>query len=131
MGEDDPGDPGRGQPWWVGRVHTRAAAAPAGGAVVVDGDGGDRFAAAPEPDREEVRRSVASAIPFLIAAAIVFAIMFASAQTSPSASVARVLVPVFGVLATLAASRYLLARHPDEPWLGWLLVLAVAVKEFA
>jgi hypothetical protein len=128
LGEDDPG---RGRPWWVGRVYSNGATGPPD---VVDPNGngdGDRFAAAPEADHEEVRRSIASAVPFLIAAAVVFAIMFASAQTSPSASVARVLVPVFGVLATLAASRYLLARHPDEPWLGWLFVLAVAVKEFA
>ncbi len=40
-------------------------------------------------------------------------------------------MPVFGLLCTIAASRYLLARHPDEPWLGWMFVLAVVVKEFA
>ena len=44
---------------------------------------------------------------------------------------ARVLVPVFGVLATIAAARFLSVRHPDEPWIGKFLVLAVMAKEFA
>jgi len=43
----------------------------------------------------------------------------------------RVLVPVFGFLATLAAAKWLSARHPDEPWLARILVLAVLAKEFA
>ena len=55
----------------------------------------------------------------------------ASAQWFPSPILTRIGVPVFGLLCTIAASRYLLARHPDEPWLGWMFVLAVVVKEFA
>jgi hypothetical protein len=57
--------------------------------------------------------------------------MFASAHWFPSPILSRVLVPVLGLLLTIAASRYLLAKHPDEPWLGWLFVLAVLMKEFA
>ena len=49
----------------------------------------------------------------------------------PAPILTRVLVPVFGLLATIAAARWLSARHPDEPWLGRLLVLGVLAKEFA
>jgi hypothetical protein len=129
IGERAPDEPDWNRPWWVGRGLNGHDAAPPDDGGPTDAD--DRFAAAPEPDAEEVRRSIASAVPFLIGAAITFSIMFASAQRFPSPILTRVLVPVFGLLCTLAASRYLLARHPDEPWLGSLFVVAVVVKEFA
>jgi hypothetical protein len=42
--------------------------------------------------------------------------------------VSRVLVPVVGFLGTIAFARWLQPRHPDEPWLGRLLILGVLVK---
>ena len=42
--------------------------------------------------------------------------------------VSRVMVPVVGLLGTIAFARYLQPRHPDEPWLGRLLILGVLVK---
>jgi hypothetical protein len=131
VGGSGPGDPGRVEPWWVERA-ANGNGHGAGGAPPLDtgppGDG-DEFDEGAGPPRRE--RSIAGAIPFLVLAAGVFAVMFASAQLSPSPILTRVLVPVFGLLCTIAASRYLLARHPDEPWLGWLFVLAVLAKEFA
>ena len=131
IGGSGPGDPGRVEPWW----HERAA----------NGNGNGHGAAPPpidtgppgddgfeQPARPERRSGgLAGAIPWLILAAGVFAVLFASAQWFPSPILTRIGVPVFGLMCTIAASRYLLARHPDEPWLGWMFVLAVLVKEFA
>jgi hypothetical protein len=131
VGGSGPGDPGRVEPWWIDRAANGNGNGRGNGAPPADfgppGDG-DGFGD-DEPARRE--RSIASAVPWLVLAAGVFAIMFFSAQFSPSPVLTRVLVPVFGLLCTIGASRYLLARHPDEPWLGWPLILAVLVKEFA
>ena len=83
-----------------------------------------------DPEEEPAGRS-AIAIPFVLAAGGVFVTMLASAQFFPAPVLSRVLVPVFGVLATIAAARFLSVRHPDEPWIGKFLVLAVMAKEFA
>jgi len=130
---------GRQQPWWVGRGLNGSPPAPA----VADappppqppGNGwdprGNGFGA--HDDRAPARRdhSVAAAAPWLVLAAGTFAIMFASSHWFPSPVLSRVLVPVFGLFATIGASRYLLAKHPDEPWLGGLFVFAVIAKEIA
>ena len=50
-------------------------------------------------------------------AAIVLAIIMFAAHFLSAPILARVLIPVFGFLAVLAASRWLVTKHPDEPWL--------------
>jgi hypothetical protein len=132
------GDNGRRQqPWWVGRGPAATEAAlpqpiepseppPPGNGWDAPSSGFGREPAAP------VRvRSIWSGAPYFVVAAGVFAILFASSHWFPSPILSRALVPVLGFFATLGASRYLLARHPDEPWLGWIFVVAVLVKEFA
>src|SRR5205085_5837699 len=84
-----------------------------------------------EPAAPVVQRSIWAGAPYFVIAAGVFAILFASSHFFPSPVLSRVLVPVLGFFATLGASRYLLAKHPDEPWLGWIFVVAVLAKEFA
>jgi len=76
-------------------------------------------------------RSAASAVPYAVFAGIVLALLMFSAHFMTSALVARILVPVFGFLAVVAAARWLSAQHLDEPWLGRLMVLGVLAKEVA
>jgi hypothetical protein len=73
----------------------------------------------------------AAGMPFLVAAAAVLAVVMLSAHFSQSAILSRVLIPVVGLLGTLAAARWLSERHVDEPWLAKLLVLGVIAKEIA
>src|SRR5262249_47326981 len=40
----------------------------------------------------------------------------------------RIVVPVIGFFGTVGFARYLQPRHPDEPWLGRILILGVLVK---
>ena len=70
-------------------------------------------------------------MPYAVIAGAVLAVMVGAAFFAPSPVLPRILVPVFAVLATFAASRWLAVRHPDEPWLAKLMVLAVLAKEFA
>jgi hypothetical protein len=70
-------------------------------------------------------------VPLLLAAAAVLALVMVSGHFFPTPILTRILIPVFGLLAVLAASKWLVARHPDEPWLGRLMVLALLAKEFA
>jgi hypothetical protein len=132
------GDRGRRQqPWWVGRGLDTAPAPPTRDLERDEppppGNGWD----APtngfgrEPVATPRQRSIWAGAPYFVVAAGVFAILFASSHWFPTPGLSRALVPVFGLFATLGASRYLLAKHPDEPWLGWIFVVAVLVKEFA
>jgi len=82
----------------------------------------------PTPTRQ---RSIWAGAPYFVVAAGLFAIMFASSHWFPSPVLSRALRAGVRLFATLGASRYLLAKHPDEPWLGWIFVVAVLVKEFA
>ncbi len=129
---------GRQPPWWVRRGLNGTNGAPPqefetdetppppgnGWEAPANGFGRER----PTPTRQ---RSIWAGAPYFVVAAGLFAIMFASSHWFPSPVLSRALVPVFGLFATLGASRYLLAKHPDEPWLGWIFVVAVLVKEFA
>ena len=127
---------GRQQPWWIGRGLSGASGPPRreleadeppptnGWDTPTDGFGRERGTTA-RP------RSIWAGAPYFVIAAGVFAVMFASSHFFPTPVLSRVLVPVFGLFAALGASRYLLAKHPDEPWLGWMFVVAVLVKEFA
>ena len=58
-------------------------------------------------------------------------VLVLSVRYFPSARLSRVLVPVTGLSATIAVAPRLQRRHPDEPWLGRWLVIAVIVKEIA
>jgi hypothetical protein len=140
-GTPSDGAPRPAGPWWAERSAVSERAEPTalhgaggnGGSYDVDFDGEDRGRADGgfvDAEGEPAGRS-AVAVPALLGAAAVLVVMLSSAQFFPSAILTRVLVPVFGLLATIAAARRLSARHPDEPWLGKILVLAVLAKEFA
>ena len=71
------------------------------------------------------------AAPLAALAGVVLAIVMFSAHFAPSPVLSRVLIPVFGFFATFAVARWLVARHPDEPWLPRFMVLGVLAKEIA
>ena len=79
----------------------------------------------------QAARSAASGAPFAVLAAIVLVATMFAAHFTTSAVVARVLVPTFGLLATVAAARWLSAQHLDEPWIARFLILGVVAKEVA
>ncbi|MDQ1510886.1 MAG: hypothetical protein QOG50_2730 [Actinomycetota bacterium] len=113
-------------PWWAGRGAGPRVPFSGGGGESSSGGGG---AASELPGP---RRGFSPAmVPWIVAAGAVLGILMASAQLFASPVLSRVLVPVFGLFATLAAAKWLSARHPDEPWLARILVLAVLAKEFA
>jgi hypothetical protein len=70
-------------------------------------------------------------IPLMVLAGGVLIFLMVSGHFFPTPVLSRVLVPLFGFLATVAAAKWLSARHPDEPWIARFLVIAVLVKEFA
>jgi hypothetical protein len=114
------------EPWWANR-----GAGPrtpyAGGGGPPDATEISPSGAAPAP-----RRAFTAAMMPLIAAAVaVLVIVMISAHFFPSPILSRVLIPVAGFFAAAAAAKWLAARHPDEPWLGRLLVWGVVAKEFA
>jgi hypothetical protein len=77
------------------------------------------------------RRGAGLAMPAAVLAGVVLGVLVLSSQAFPSAILSRILVPVLGILATVAAAQWLAARHPDEPWLARFLVLGVIAKEVA
>jgi hypothetical protein len=107
-------------PWWANR-------GPGARVPFSDGGGGSSPGGDEAPSETPARRGGIS--PLIAAAAAVLALIMASAHFFPTPILSRVLIPVFGFLAVLAAAKWLSARHPDEPWLGRLLVLAVLAKE--
>jgi hypothetical protein len=115
------------EPWWANRGGgPRPPLFGAGGPPV----GGNEIT--PAPDLPAPRGGFTPALmPLIGLAGAVLAILMISGHFFPTPILTRVLIPVFGFLATLAAARWLAARHPDEPWLGRLLVLGVLAKEFA
>ncbi len=64
---------------------------------------------------------------FVIALALL-AVLLVTAHVSDIPRLSRVLVPVIGLFGTIGFARLLQPRHPDEPWLGRLLILGVLVK---
>jgi hypothetical protein len=84
-----------------------------------------------EPPVESARAFTPVLMPLLVLAAVVLALIMANAHFSQSPIVARVLIPVFGFVAVLAAAKWLSARHLDEPWLARFLVLGLVAKEVA
>jgi hypothetical protein len=120
-------------PWWAGRGIPDARPPLPGsggdGNGIGDGNGADH---APggfvEPEEVATPRGIGAGMPFAVLAAATLFVMTASSWFFPSPVLPRVLVPVFGILATIAAARWLAIRHPDEPWLARLMVLAVIAK---
>jgi hypothetical protein len=114
------------EPWWANRGGAPRPPFFGGGPP---SDGSD---ASPATDVPAPRGGFTPAlIPLIALAGAVLAILLISGHFFPTPILTRVLIPVFGFLATLAAARWLAARHPDEPWLGRLMVLAVLAKELA
>jgi hypothetical protein len=112
-------------PWWAGRGAGPRVPYSGGGGGPSGGDGPSNEPPAPRGGFSP------AVIPLIVAAGAVLGILMVSAHFFPSPVLSRVLVPVFGLLAALAAARWLSARHPDEPWLARFLVLAVLAKEIA
>ena len=67
-------------------------------------------------------------MPAFMVAGVALLVLLLLAHFADLPRVSRVLVPVVGVLATIAFARWLQPRHPDEPWLARLLILGVLVK---
>ncbi|MGH9026053.1 MAG: hypothetical protein ACRDWD_08050, partial [Acidimicrobiia bacterium] len=65
-----------------------------------------------------------------VLAALCLAIVLATARLDVPV-IGRLLVPVAAILAAWAFGQVLVRRHPDEPWLAWMLVLGVVVKLLA
>ena len=116
------------EPWWANRgIGARTPFSGGGGGSSADHDVSPA-AEMPPPGGSANTRAV---MPLIVAAGGVLVVLLISGHFFPTPILTRVLVPVFGFLAVLAASRWLVARHPDEPWLGRIMVLAILAKEFA
>jgi len=79
------------------------------------------------PDEVPVARSGRLGGAFFVAIALL-AVLLVTAHVADIPRLSRVLVPVIGLLGTIGIVRWLQPRHPDEPWLGRLLILGVIVK---
>jgi hypothetical protein len=114
-------------PWWANRG---TGSRPEG-----SGAGGSSAGADMSPVGEEPMPGgsvfTPAILPLIVAAGGVLVVLLISGHFFPTPILTRVLIPLFGFLVVLAASRWLVARHPDEPWLGRIMVLAVLAKEFA
>ena len=108
-------------PWWVAR----------GGGPRIPYSGGDGEGPVTDLPLESARAFTPSMLPLMVLAGAVLAIDMLSAHFFPSPILSRILLPIFGLLAVLAAAKWLQARHLDEPWLARLLVLGVVAKEIA
>ena len=109
-------DPNRGSaPWYLRRSSTPPDFVVSSETMPVealDGEG-----AADMPGRRPFG-------PAIIAALALLAILIVIAQVSDPTKLSRMLVPVIGLLGTIGFASWLQRRHPDEPWLGRLLVWA-------
>ena len=64
----------------------------------------------------------------MVAALALLVTLIAIAQTSDPTQVSRVIVPLIGLLGAIGFASWLRPRHPEEPWLGRYLILAMFVK---
>ena len=120
------GIPRAAGPWWAERGLAGASAR----RWVPDAQP-DEFMPDESGPIAQAARSAASGMPFAVLAGVVLVLLMFAAHFTTSAVTARILVPTFGFLATVAAARWLSAKHPDEPWLARLLILGVVAKEVA
>jgi len=65
-------------------------------------------------------------VPGALAAVLLGIVLISGRFNAPT--VGRFLIPVVGVAATVGIGRYLVRRHPDEPWLGRFLLAGVLFK---
>jgi hypothetical protein len=68
------------------------------------------------------------AAPFVILAVVVAGLAVAAGQFFYSGALARVLIIGAALLAAFGMARYVQARHPEEPWIGKLIVWGMIVK---
>ena len=117
------------EPWWLDP--SRGAAgwwerSPAPDAVPHDTRTSTRPSA--EPSAAPAVPSRRGLGPAFVAALAVLAVLMVTAHVADIPQLSRVLVPVVGLFGTIGFARWLQPRHPDEPWLGRLLILGVLVK---
>jgi hypothetical protein len=68
------------------------------------------------------------AAPLFVGAGIVGGVTIALAQLGGNGPIARVLVAAFGLLLAAGLARFVQARHPEEPWIGKLIMWGMIVK---
>jgi hypothetical protein len=112
------------RPWWESRQPEPFGAIPLDD--LPDGMVPDE-AFAPASELAPARSGRSSAPAFVVAFAAL-AVVLVAAHVADLPIFARVMVPVTGFLGTIAFARWLQPRHPEEPWLGKLLILGVLVK---
>jgi len=97
-----------------------------------DGHSGDRGDVddpepAPRPTGiEGAATSPSGVVPGALAAMLLGVVLIGGRLDAPA--VGRFLIPVVGVAATVGIGRWLMRRHPDEPWLGRFLLWGVVFK---
>jgi hypothetical protein len=119
-----------GEPWWRYRrppIPSHRAAAP----VRTD----DPPRARDDPAAADAAPVAPAQVPhtgsgFLpaVGAIVVAAATIGFARATDVTAAGRVLLPVFGLLVAAAFVPTLTRRHPDEPWLGTMLMWGVAFK---
>jgi hypothetical protein len=119
----------RVDPWWVNRgIATRRPAFFGGGS---SGGNGDHIGPSGDEPGHQVSILSPAIMPLVVVAGAVLALVMISGHFFPTPILTRVLIPVFGFFAVCATAKWLGPRHPAEPWLPRLMVLAVLVKEVA
>jgi hypothetical protein len=121
--------------WWIEGGRTKESFGSIGRTGPPSGDAPDAFEEEARSDDGGVGDArfagpgyyPSPAGPAIVAVAALAVIIVAS-QTSDVPLLPRLLVPVVGLFGTIAAARWLQPRHPDEPWLTWMLTLGVVVK---
>jgi hypothetical protein len=91
------------------------------------GDAADPDDPPPAPGIAAHRSGIAAGI----IAGLVLAFVVLDAKAGVAPVLGRVLLPIFGLAAAAAVGPMLARRHPDEPWLPRLLVIAMVFKLFA
>jgi hypothetical protein len=124
----DPSQPG--QPWWKYRpLHTpdpRAEVDPPDAPLAAEGS--EPEIAGTDRGPVEIVQSHASSglLAFVVGAAILATVAISTQLGATSEG--PWLVPVGGLLLAVAAAQRLTRVHPDEPWLGGILLLGTAAK---
>jgi hypothetical protein len=132
VGSVDPSRPG--EPWWKYRplLGSRAATVDDAFDSTPERESTKQAAneAQAEPERREVEivqsRASSGVLAFFLGAALLATVAI-STQLGATRE-GPLLVPAGGFLLAVAAAQRLTRVHPDEPWLGRILVLGTAAK---